>query len=195
MSPCARSTTARSGTPSIRRLADNFGSANSLLYAYRDYELADTVAHVRRRTSYETGTVLYDRVFAQDSKKVVIDPRQIVSPPATRWTSAASIYGLKPNTDVVLINSLMNVILRTGNLHDQALHRRPRAIQASFQAAQGGRHCRTSTRPRTPKRVTGVPAVDRSVSAAKLHGASPKKTLDPLREGRHLVGHPERSGA
>ena len=56
-------------------LADNFGSANSLLYSYRDFEIADTVLLLGRRTSYETGTVLLQPVFAQKSKKVVIDPR------------------------------------------------------------------------------------------------------------------------
>ena len=81
-------------------LAKNFGSANSLLYAYRDYELADTIV-MSGANSYETGTVLYNRMFAQDNKKVVIDPRLTQS--ARNAVDLGGVHlALRPNTDVVL---------------------------------------------------------------------------------------------
>ena len=98
-------------------IAEHFGSASTLLYAYRDFELADTIL-LSGCNSYETGTVLYNRMHAQKSKKVVIDPRRTV--PARNAEDLGGVHlALRPNTDVVLVNSLMNVILREG-LQDQA---------------------------------------------------------------------------
>src|SRR4029453_8306747 len=88
-----------------------------LLYSYRDFELADTVLY-SGCNAYETGTVFYNRVFAKKSKKIVIDPRKIVSAQNAEDFGGVHLQ-LKPNTDVVRVNSLMNVIL-SQNLHDQA---------------------------------------------------------------------------
>ena len=116
-SPCARSTTAPSGTPSIPRSGEHFGSNSTLLYSYSDFETADTVL-LSGANSYETGTVLYNRIHAADNKKVVIDPRRTV--PAANAEDGGGLHlQLKPGTDVVLVNSLMNVILAE-SLHDQA---------------------------------------------------------------------------
>ena len=82
-------------------LAAHFGSASSLLYSYRDYELADTIL-LSGANSYETGTVLYNRMHARKSKKVVIDPRRTV--PARNAEDLGGVHlQLKPNTDVVLL--------------------------------------------------------------------------------------------
>ena len=116
-SRCARSTTARSGTPSTRSSPTTSARRSTLLYSYRDFEIADTVL-ISGANSYETGTVLYNRMHAQEVKKVVIDPRKTV--PAKNAEDLGGVHlQLKPNTDVVLLNSLMNVILREDR-HDQA---------------------------------------------------------------------------
>src|SRR4030095_16072594 len=58
------------------------------------------------------------RVFwKKTKKKVVIDPRKIVSAQNAEDLGGVHLQ-LKPNTDVVLVNSLMNVIL-SQNLQDQ----------------------------------------------------------------------------
>ncbi|HEX4679014.1 MAG TPA: molybdopterin-dependent oxidoreductase [Gaiellaceae bacterium] len=152
-------------------LADNFGSANSLLYSYHDFELADTVLYTGTN-SYETGTVFYNRVFAKKSKKVVIDPRR------TQTAQNAIDFGgvhlqLKPNTDVVLVNSLMNAILAAG-LQDQAY------IDARVEPATYAQLKSVVTQakytPENSEVVTGVPAA-KVHQAAKLLGKPNKTSL------------------
>jgi arsenite oxidase large subunit len=152
-------------------LADNFGSANSLLYSYRDFEVADTVLY-SGTNSYETGTVFYNRVFAQKSKKVVIDPRKIVSAQNAEDLGGVHLQ-LKPNTDVVLINSLMNVIL-SQNLHDQA-YIDARVDAASF-AALKAVVTQAKYAPESTEAVTGVPAA-KVRKAAQLLGKPNKTSL------------------
>jgi arsenite oxidase large subunit len=153
-------------------LADNFGSANSLLYSYRDFEIADTVLYAGT-DSYVTGTVFYNRVFAQKNKKmIVIDPRKIVSAQNAEDFGGVHLQ-LKPNTDVVLLNSLMNVIL-SQNLHDQA-YIDARVDPASFAALKA-----VVTQPKyTPENtqvVTGVPPA-KVRKAAQLLGKPNKSSL------------------
>ena len=153
----------------VPSLADTFGSNNALLYSYHDFELADTVLYTGTN-SYETGTVFYNRVFAKSSKKVVIDPRRTETA-----QNAADLGGvhlqLKPNTDVVLVNSLMNVIL-SDNLHDPA-YIAARVEPASFSALQAV-VTQAKYTPENTEVVTGVPAASVR-EAARLLGA-PNKT-------------------
>ena len=168
-------------------IAEHFGSASTLLYSYRDFEAADTVL-ISGANSYETGTVLYNRMHARTSKKVVIDPRKTV--PAKNAEDLGGVHlQLKPNTDVVLLNSLMNVILREG-LHDQAFID-ARCDAASFQQLQA-RCLQDKYRPENTEKVTGVPAGEGGQRGAAAGQA--EEDLDPVREGGHLVGHPERRG-
>ena len=169
-------------------IAEHFGSSSTLLYSYRDFELADTVL-LSGANSYETGTVLYNRMHARKSKKVVIDPRRTV--PAKNAEDLGGVHlQLRPNTDVVLVNSLMNVILRRGparpGVHRRALRRR------QLPAAARRPCCRTSTGPRTPRRS---PACRRARvrRAARLLGR-PKKTSILFEKGVIWSGHPERRG-
>jgi arsenite oxidase large subunit len=152
--------------PSIE---DNFGSNNTLLYSYRDFELADTIL-LSGANSYVTGTVLYDRMFARPNKKVVIDPRRTV--PAANAEDLGGVHlQLRPNTDVVLLNSLMNVLLSTGK-HDQAFIDR-RCDAASFQALKAT-VLQDKYTPENTEGVTGVPAAKVRRAAALL--GRPKKT-------------------
>ena len=153
----------------VPSLADTFGSNNALLYAYEDFELADTVLYTGTN-SYETGTVFYNRVFAQKSKKVVIDPRTTVT--AQNATDLGGVHlQLKPNTDVVLVNSLMNVIL-SDNLHDPA-YIDARVEPASF-ATLKAVVTQAKYTPESTEAVTGVPAASVR-KAAQLLG-KPNKT-------------------
>jgi arsenite oxidase large subunit len=150
-------------------IAENFGSASTLLYSYRDFELADTIL-LSGANSYETGTVLYDRMFAKPSKKVVIDPRRTQA--AQNAIDLGGVHlQLRPNTDVVLLNSLMNVILATGK-QDQAFID-ARCDAASFQALQAT-VTQDKYRPENTARVTGIPAATVRRAAALL--GQPKKT-------------------
>ena len=152
--------------PSISK---SFGSNNTLLYAYRDFEVADTVL-LSGANSYETGTVLYNRMFATKSKKVVIDPRRTV--PAANAEDLGGVHlQLKPNTDVVLLNSLMNVILAS-KTQDQAFID-SRCDAASFNAFKAV-VTQDKYKPENTAKVTGVPA-DKVRKAAALLG-NPKKT-------------------
>jgi anaerobic selenocysteine-containing dehydrogenase len=152
--------------PSIEK---NFGSNNTLLYSYRDFELADTVL-LSGANSYVTGTVLYNRMFAQPNKKVVIDPRRTV--PAANAEELGGVHlQLRPNTDVVLLNSIMNVLLATGK-HDQAFIN-ARCDAASFQAL-AATVSQAKYTPENTERVTGVPAAKVRAAAALL--GRPKKT-------------------
>lgn len=150
-------------------LADNFGSASSLLYSYHDFELADTVLYAGTN-SYETGTVFYNRVFAKPSKKVVIDPRKTVSAQNAVDTGGVHLQ-LKPNTDIVLINSLMNVIL-SENLHDPA-YISARVDKASFTKVKS-LVSQSKYTPENTEIVTGVPPA-KVRAAARLLG-KPHKT-------------------
>jgi arsenite oxidase large subunit len=150
-------------------IAENFGSASTLLYSYRDFELADTIL-LSGANSYETGTVLYNRMFAKPSKKVVIDPRRTQS--AQNAIDLGGVHlQLRPNTDVVLLNSLMNVILATGK-QDQAFID-ARCDAASFEALKAT-VTQDKYKPENTKRVTGIPAATVRRAAALL--GAPKKT-------------------
>jgi arsenite oxidase large subunit len=98
-------------------IAEHFGSPSTLLYSYKDFEAADTIL-LSGANTYETGTVLYNRMHAARNRKVVIDPRRTV--PAANARDGGGVHlQLKPGTDVVLLNSLMHVIVGEG-LQDQA---------------------------------------------------------------------------
>jgi arsenite oxidase large subunit len=150
-------------------IADNFGSASTLLYSYRDFELADTVL-ISGANSYETGTVLYNRIHSKPSKKVVIDPRRTV--PAQNAIDRGGVHlQLRPNTDVVLLNSLMHVLLARG-LHDQD-YIDARCDPASFQQLKTV-VTQAKYKPENAAHVTGVAAA-KVRKAAKLLG-KPRKT-------------------
>ena len=139
-----------SAHPSIEQ---HFGSNSTLLYSYRDFELADTIL-LSGANSYVTGTVLYNRMFARPNRKVVIDPRRTV--PAANAEDLDGVHlQLKPNTDVVLLNSLMNVILASGD-HDQAFINQ-RCDRASFEQLRATVSQAKYT-PENTEPVTGVPA-------------------------------------
>jgi arsenite oxidase large subunit len=150
-------------------IGEHFGSNSTLLYSYSDFEAADTVL-ISGANSYETGTVFYNRIQAADGKLVVIDPRRTV--PAENAESGGGVHlQLRPGTDVVLVNSLMNVILAEG-LQDQA-YIDSRTNTETFDELR-----RTVSqdkyRPENTEVVTGVAAADVR-KAATLLGA-PNKT-------------------
>jgi arsenite oxidase large subunit len=150
-------------------IAKSFGSANTLLYSYRDFEVADTIL-LSGANSYETGTVLYNRMASKPSKKVVIDPRRTV--PAQNAEDNGGVHlQIKPNTDVVILNSLMNVILAS-NKQDQAFID-SRCDAASFDAFKAV-VTQDKYKPENTQVVTGVPAA-KVRKAASLLG-KPKKT-------------------
>jgi arsenite oxidase large subunit len=161
----------------------NFGSASTLLYSYRDFELADTVL-LSGANSCETGTVLYNRMFAKPSKKVVIDPRRTQS--AQNAEDLGGVHlALRPNTDVVLLNSLMNVILASGK-QDQAFID-ARVDGPSFEALKAT-VLQDKTSPRTAsaspacrqprcaarRRCWGLPRRRRSSSRRASSGRAPR---------------------
>src|ERR671919_2318140 len=150
-------------------ISEHFGSNSTLLYSYSDFEAADTVL-ISGANSYETGTVLYNRIQAADGKLVVIDPRRTV--PAENAESGGGVHlQLRPGTDVVLVNSLMNVILAEG-LQDQAY------IDSRTNAGTFDELRRTVSqdkyRPENTEVVTGVAPADVR-KAAQLLG-KPNKT-------------------
>jgi arsenite oxidase large subunit len=150
-------------------IADNFGSASTLLYSYKDYELADTVL-ISGANSYVTGTVLYNRIFSKKHKQVVIDPRRTIS--AKNATDTGGVHlQLRPNTDVVLLNSLMNVILATGK-QDQAFID-ARVDTASYQQLVA-LVSQDKYKPENTAKVTGVSAAKVRKAAALL--GTPNKT-------------------
>lgn len=150
-------------------LEDHFGSNNALLYSYADFEAANTVLFAGTN-SYETGTVLYNRIHAAGNKKVVIDPRRTV--PAANAEDGGGVHlQLRPGTDVILLNSLMQVIV-SQNLHDQAFiagRTNPETFQALQQLVMQDRWT-----PESTEAVTSVPP-EKVRAAAKLLGR-PNKT-------------------
>lgn len=109
-------------------------------------------------------------MHAVENKKVVIDPRRTV--PAANAEGGGGVHlQLKPGTDVVLVNSLMNVILAE-DLHDQAYISK-RTNAESFEALEGVVTAR-KYRPERSAAVTGVPA-EKLRAAAELLG-KPNKT-------------------
>jgi arsenite oxidase large subunit len=150
-------------------IADHFGSASTLLYSYKDYELADTVL-LSGANSYVTGTVFYNRIFSKKHKQVVIDPRRTVPARNAEQTGGVHLQ-LRPNTDVVLINSLMNVILAAGK-QDQAFID-ARVDPASYQALVAT-VSQDKYKPENTERVTGVPPAKVRAAAALL--GTPRKT-------------------
>jgi arsenite oxidase large subunit len=150
-------------------IGQHFGSNSTLLYSYSDFEAADTIL-LSGCNSYETGTVLYNRMHATDNKKVVIDPRRTV--PAANAEDGGGVHlQLKPGTDVVLVNSLMNVILAE-NLHDQDyIDQRvnPQTFQALRRTVSQQKY-----RPEDTEVVTGVPAAKVREAATML--GKPNKT-------------------
>src|SRR5918995_4040365 len=134
-------------------ISEHFGSNSTLLYSYSDFEAADTVL-ISGANSYETGTVFYNRIQAADGTLVVIDPRRTV--PAENAESGEGLHlQLRPGTDVVLVNSLMNVILADG-LQDQA-YIDSRTNTQTFDELRRV-VSQEKYRPESTEVVTGVPA-------------------------------------
>jgi arsenite oxidase large subunit len=159
--------------PSIE---EHFGSASTLLYSYSDFEAADTIL-LSGANSYETGTVLYNRMHATDNKKVVIDPRRTV--PAANAEDGGGIHlQLRPGTDVPLVNSLMNVILAE-NLQDQG-YIDARTNTDTFNELRA-LVSQDKYRPENTEVVTGVPA-EKVRRAARLIGR-PNKTSIMFEKG------------
>jgi arsenite oxidase large subunit len=150
-------------------IGDHFGSASTLLYSYRDFELADTIL-ISGANSYETGTVLYNRMHAQKNKKVVIDPRVTVAAQNAEDLGGVHLQ-LKPGTDVVLINSIMNVVLAS-NAHDQAFID-ARTVKATYDQLVAT-VTQDKYKPENTEVVTGVPAAKVRKAAALL--GKPNKT-------------------
>ena len=150
-------------------ISEHFGSNSTLLYSYSDFEHADTVL-LSGANSYETGTVFYNRIQAADGKLVVIDPRRTV--PAENALSGGGLHlQLRPGTDVVLVNSLMNVILAEG-LQDQAYidsRTNTQTLDKLRQVASQSKY-----RPENTEVVTGVPAAQVREAARML--GKPNKT-------------------
>jgi arsenite oxidase large subunit len=150
-------------------ISEHFGSNSTLLYSYSDYEAADTVL-ISGANSYETGTVFYNRIQAADGKLVVIDPRRTV--PADNAISGGGLHlQLTPGTDVVLVNSLMNVILADG-LQDQEYidaHTNTETFDELRRTVSQDKY-----RPENTEVVTGVPAA--SVEKAARMLGKPNKT-------------------
>jgi arsenite oxidase large subunit len=116
-------------------------------------------------------------MHAVGNKKVVIDPRRTV--PAANAEDGGGVHlQLKPGTDVVLVNSLMNVILADG-LHDQDYIDR-RTNTATFEALRR-LVSRDKYRPEATEVVTGVPAA-KVRRAARLLGR-PNKTSIMFEKG------------
>jgi arsenite oxidase large subunit len=159
--------------PSIEQ---SFGSASTLLYSYADFEKADTIL-LSGTNSYETGTVLYNRMHASDNKKVVIDPRRTV--PAANAEDGGGLHlQLLPGTDVPLINSLMNVIISEGLQDQDFINRRTdTATYAKLKRLVS----QAKYRPENTEKVTGVPA-KKVRAAARLIGR-PKKTAILFEKG------------
>lgn len=152
-------------------LADHFGSNNALLYSYSDLEAADTVL-LSGVNSYETGTVLYNRIHAAPNKKVVIDPRRTV--PAANAEAGGGVHlALRPGTDVVLVNSLMNVILGEG-LHDADFI--AQRVEPETFAALRALVSQDRWAPESTAAVTSVPA-EKVRTAAKLLGRPSKTSI------------------
>jgi arsenite oxidase large subunit len=157
-------------------IGEHFGSNSTLLYSYSDFEAADTIL-LSGANSYETGTVLYNRMHATDNTKVVIDPRRTV--PAANAEDGGGLHlQLKPGTDVPLVNSLMNVIL-SENLHDQGYIDR-RVNTKTFNALKKV-VLQEKYRPENTEVVTGVPAA-KVREAARLLG-QPNKTAILFEKG------------
>ncbi len=157
-------------------IGQHFGSNSTLLYSYSDFENADTIL-LSGCNSYETGTVLYNRMHAADNQKVVIDPRRTV--PAANAEAGGGLHlQLKPGTDVVLVNSLMNVILAE-NLHDQA-YINQRVNKGTFDELKKV-VSKDKYKPENTAKVTGVPA-DKVRKAARMIGR-PKKTAILFEKG------------
>jgi len=150
-------------------LGEHFGSSSSLLYSYSDFEAADTIM-LSGANTYETGTVLYNRMHAVDNNKIVIDPRRTV-PAANAEASGGVHLQIKPGTDVVILNSLMNVILAE-NLHDAEF------IKSRTNAPTFDQLKKTVSdpkyKPENTEKVTGVPA-EKVRAAARMVG-KPNKT-------------------
>jgi arsenite oxidase large subunit len=157
-------------------IGEHFGSNSTLLYSYSDFENADTIL-LSGANSYETGTVLYNRMHAVKNKKVVIDPRKTV--PAANAEDGGGLHlQLKPGTDLVLINSLMNVILAE-DLHDPA-YINARVNTSTFEALKKV-VSQDKYRPENTEKVTGVPAA-KVRQAAKMVG-HPNKTAILFEKG------------
>jgi arsenite oxidase large subunit len=154
----------------------HFGSNSTLLYSYSDFENADTIL-LSGCNSYETGTVLYNRMHASDNKKVVIDPRRTV--PAANAEDGGGLHlQLKPGTDVVLVNSLMNVILAE-NLHDQGYINKRTATKTFDELKKVV--SQDKYKPENTEKVTGVPAA-KVRKAARTIGR-PQKTAILFEKG------------
>ncbi|WP_017755308.1 molybdopterin oxidoreductase family protein [Calidifontibacillus oryziterrae] len=134
---------------------DIFGSTEFMMYSYDDAEIAEVVLLAGANT-YETGSVLYDRIFTsrRDGKKlVVVDPRKTL---ASRNAKKNGYHlQLVPGTDVVLVNSIMHHIIMNGLENKTYIQNRVDA--ASFNSLKDV-VTQDKYKPENVEMVTGVPS-------------------------------------
>ncbi|MFO1441833.1 molybdopterin-dependent oxidoreductase [Bacillus sp. Bva_UNVM-123] len=134
---------------------DIFGSTEFMLYSYEDAEIAEVVLLAGANT-YETGSVLYDRIYSsrRDGKKIiVVDPRKTLA--ARNAEQNGYHLQLVPGTDVVLVNSIMHYILTNGLENKQYI--KDRVDEASFNALKAV-VIQEKYKPENVQSVTGVSA-------------------------------------
>ncbi|QSO53192.1 molybdopterin-dependent oxidoreductase [Alicyclobacillus curvatus] len=155
---------------------DIFGSDQNFPYAYEDGEQAEVVV-LAGVNGYDTGSTWYNRIYTGGAKLVVIDPRK--TRPAVNAEERGGIFlQLKPNTDVVLVNSIMHHILSRG-LEDSAFINK-RVDPSSWNKLKAT-VMQSKYNPDRTEIVTGVPAA--KVRAAAELIAKAKATLFLFEKG------------
>lgn len=144
-------------------LMQSFGS-DGVPASFDDIDVTDTIMLFGHNPA-ETGTVLFERIMSRKRQTgnpyiIVVDPRK------TLTAEEADLFlPLKPGTNVPLLNGLLHIILRNGNIDTSFIHKH----------TIGFEQMRNSLEYWTPERtqaITGIP-ITLLYKAAERLGKTP----------------------
>lgn len=151
-------------------LLQSFGSDGAPA-SYDDIDETETLMLFGHNVA-ETGTVLFERIMTRKRKTgkpfiIVVDPRR------TQTARAADLFlQLYPGTNVVLLNGLVHLILRNGNIDENFIR----------QHTVGFEKLKNSVEPWTPERTartTGI-SIELIQQAAEQLGKTPSLVTTTL---------------
>jgi formate dehydrogenase alpha subunit len=144
----------------VAGLATVFGSG-AMTNSIREIEDAEVIFIIGSNTK-ETHPVIANRMikaYRKGAKIIVADPRRV---PMTKF---AEIYlGIRPGTDIALLNGMANVIVSEGLQNDEF-------IAAKTENFEEWKKTIAEFTPEHVEKITGVPR-ENIIKAAKLYGGS-----------------------
>ncbi|MFS0864047.1 molybdopterin oxidoreductase family protein [Fredinandcohnia sp. 179-A 10B2 NHS] len=141
-------------------LMESFGS-DGVPASYEDVDIADTIILFGHNPA-ETGTVFFERIMSRKKRTgkpylIVVDPRK------TLTAKEADLFlQLKPGTNLALLNGILNIIIKSGNIDLSFIDKHTIGYKSMAESIE-------NWTPELTENITGVP-VELIKKAAQIIG-------------------------